>query len=61
MPIATPLTTLLGIKHPIMLAPMDTIAGARLVRAVGEAGGFGLLGGGYGDKARLETENFPWN
>ena len=56
MPIATPLTTLLGIKHPIMLAPMDTIAGARLVRAVSEAGGFGLLGGGYGDKARLETE-----
>ena len=56
MPIATPLTTLLGIKHPIMLAPMDTIAGARLVRVVSEAGGFGLLGGGYGDKARLETE-----
>src|SRR6476659_6556705 len=56
MSIATPLTALLGIKHPIMLAPMDTIAGARLVRAVSEAGGFGLLGGGYGDRARLETE-----
>lgn len=56
MPIATPLTALLGIKHPIMLAPMDTIAGARLVRAVSEAGGFGILGGGYGDRARLETE-----
>src|SRR3954454_21185708 len=56
MPIATPLTALLGIKHPIMLAPMDTISGARLVRAVSQAGGFGLLGGGYGDKTRLETE-----
>jgi nitronate monooxygenase len=56
MPIATPLTALLGITHPIMLAPMDTIAGARLVRAVSEAGGFGLLGGGYGDRVRLETE-----
>lgn len=56
MPIATPLTRLLGIRHPILLAPMDTIAGSRLVRAVSEAGGFGILGGGYGDRARLETE-----
>jgi nitronate monooxygenase len=56
MPIATPLTALLGIKHPVLLAPMDTLAGSRLVRAVSEAGGFGILGGGYGDRARLETE-----
>lgn len=56
MPIATPLTRLLGIRHSILLAPMDTIAGSRLVRAVSEAGGFGILGGGYGDRARLETE-----
>jgi len=27
MPISTPLTALLGIKHPILLAPMDVIAG----------------------------------
>jgi len=56
MPIATPLTQLLGIRHPILLAPMDTIAGSRLVRAVSEAGGLGILGGGYGDRARLEAE-----
>jgi nitronate monooxygenase len=56
MPIATPLTALLGIKHPVLLAPMDTLAGSRLVRAVSEAGGFGILGGGYGDRTRLETE-----
>jgi nitronate monooxygenase len=56
MPITTPLTQLLGIKHPILLAPMDTIAGSRLTRAVSEAGGFGILGGGYGEKARLEAE-----
>jgi nitronate monooxygenase len=56
MPIATPLTALLGITHPVLLAPMDTLAGSRLVRAVSKAGGFGILGGGYGDKARLETE-----
>ncbi len=51
MPIATPLTALLGIKHPIMLAPMDVIAGARLTMAVSHAGGLGILGGGYGDRA----------
>src|SRR5689334_16060367 len=56
MPITTPLTALLGIKHPVLLAPMDTLSGARLVRAVSEAGGFGILGGGYGDRTRLETE-----
>ena len=28
MPIRTPLTALLGIRHPILLAPMDVIAGA---------------------------------
>lgn len=56
MPIATPLTQLLGIRHPILLAPMDTIAGSRLTRAVSEAGGFGILGGGYGERARLEAE-----
>ncbi len=56
MPIPTPLTKLLGIEHPILLAPMDTIAGWRLTRAVSEAGGFGILGGGYGDRARLEAD-----
>jgi len=44
----------LGIQHPIMLAPMDVIAGARLTSAVSAAGGFGILGGGYGDRAWLE-------
>ncbi len=54
MAITTPLTQLLGIRHPILLAPMDTIAGSRLTRAVSEAGGFGILGGGYGDRSWLE-------
>src|SRR6478735_9446953 len=56
MTISTPLTALLGITHPILSAPMDVIAGARLTAAVSEAGGFGILGGGYGDKAWLEQE-----
>jgi nitronate monooxygenase len=56
MPIDTPLTALLGIRHPIVLAPMDLVAGARLTEAVSAAGGFGILGGGYGDRAWLERE-----
>ena len=56
MPISTPLTARLGIRHPILSAPMDVIAGARLTKAVSAAGGFGILGGGYGDKAWLEQE-----
>jgi len=56
MPISTELTARLGIQHPVLLAPMDTIAGSRLVRAVSEAGGFGILGGGYGDRDRLAAE-----
>src|SRR5262249_48442428 len=56
MPLDTSLTARLGIRHPILSAPMDVIAGARLAAAVSEAGGFGILGGGYGDKAWLEQE-----
>ena len=56
MPISTPLTSLLGIRHPVLSAPMAIIAGSRLVGAVGQAGGFGILGGGYGEKEWLEQE-----
>jgi nitronate monooxygenase len=56
MPISTELTARLGIQHPILLAPMDTISGSRLVRAVSDAGGFGILGAGYGDRDRLARD-----
>ncbi|MBT1516262.1 nitronate monooxygenase [Bradyrhizobium sp. SRL28] len=56
MSISTPLSARLGIQRPILSAPMDVIAGARLTKAVSAAGGFGILGGGYGDKAWLEQE-----
>jgi nitronate monooxygenase len=56
MPISTPLTARLGIQHPLLSAPMDVIAGARLTAAVSAAGGFGILGGGYGDEAWLRQE-----
>ena len=56
MSISTPLTALLGIRHPILSAPMAAIAGAGLTAAVSHAGGFGILGGGYGERAWLEAE-----
>ncbi|KAF2820134.1 inosine monophosphate dehydrogenase [Ophiobolus disseminans] len=44
-PLTTPLTRLLGMHHPIMLAGMDQVAGPHLAAAVANAGGFGTLGG----------------
>jgi len=41
----TPLTDMLGIKYPIMLAGMGSVSGAELVAAVSNAGGIGTLGG----------------
>jgi nitronate monooxygenase len=52
----TQLTQRLGITHPILLAPMDLVADARLTAAVSTAGGFGILGGGYGDENWLTRE-----
>ena len=54
--ITTPVTQLLGIKHPILLAPMDLVADGCLVATVGAAGGFGILGGGYGEEKWLVRE-----
>ncbi len=56
MSISTSITKLLGISHPILLAPMDLVADARLTAAVTAAGGFGILGGGYGDEQWLTRE-----
>jgi len=43
--IETPLTRLLGIKYPIMLAGMNKAAGPQLAAAVTNAGGLGVIGG----------------
>jgi nitronate monooxygenase len=56
MPIETRLTKRLGIKHPIIQAPMAFAAGGRLAAAVTRAGGLGLIGGGYGDAAWIEEQ-----
>ncbi|WP_132254427.1 NAD(P)H-dependent flavin oxidoreductase [Methylobacterium segetis] len=56
MPLRNRVTELLGIEHPILLAPMDGVSGGRLAAAVSRAGGLGLLGGGYGDETWLRSE-----
>ena len=56
MPITTRLTERLGVRHPILLAPMDVVADGRLAAAVSHAGGFGIIGGGYGDASWLTRE-----
>ena len=56
MTIETSVTKLLGIEHPVLLAPMGSIAGGALAAAVSRAGGLGIMGGGYGDRAQLVQE-----
>jgi nitronate monooxygenase len=56
MTLRTKLTELLGIRHPVLQAPMGGTAGGRLAAAVGEAGGLGMIGGGRSDAAWLERE-----
>ncbi len=52
----TALNDLLGIKHPVLLAPMGNVSGGALAAAVSEAGGLGLIGAGYGDSDWLSRE-----
>ena len=54
--IATALTEMFGLQHPIVLAPMGGVSGGHLAASVSNAGGLGLVGGGYGDPAWLRTE-----
>jgi nitronate monooxygenase len=43
----TRFTEAFGVKHPIVCAPMAYVAGGKLAAAVSNAGGLGVLGGGY--------------
>src|SRR5690349_1744976 len=56
MAISTRLTGLLKIQHPILLAPMDVVADGKLAATVSRAGGFGVIGGGYGNEEWLARE-----
>lgn len=50
------LTDALGIRHPIISAPMAFAAGGALAAAVSSAGGLGLIGGGYGDAEWIDEQ-----
>jgi len=54
--IVTRLTQTFGLRHPIVLAPMGGAAGGRLAAAVSNAGGLGLVGGGYGEREWMTRE-----
>jgi nitronate monooxygenase len=56
MSLKTRLTTELNIQHSILLAPMAGVSGGALAAAVSNAGGLGVIGGGYGDKEWLQRE-----
>ena len=56
MTIKTRLTAAFGLRHPIILAPMDPASGGALAAAVARGGGLGLIGGGYGRREHLEAE-----
>ena len=70
-PITTPLTQLLNIEHPILLAGMARTSGGPLAAAVSNAGGLGCIGGlGYTStqlreiiqelKSKLSSPNLPF-
>src|SRR5580692_7728414 len=54
--IETPLTRLLNIHHPILLAPMGSAAGGKLAAAVTHAGGLGILGSGYANETAVRHQ-----
>jgi len=49
----TPLTRLTGVRHPVVQTGMGWVAGPRLVTAVAEAGGLGVLASATMSPARL--------
>ncbi|WP_417678058.1 NAD(P)H-dependent flavin oxidoreductase [Roseibium sp.] len=48
--IETAFTRQFAVRHPVVLAPMDRISDGRLAAEVTRAGGFGIIGAGYGDR-----------
>jgi nitronate monooxygenase len=56
MALRTAFTELIGVRQPIVLAPMGGSAGGELAAAVSNAGGLGLVGGGQGGRKWVERE-----
>jgi nitronate monooxygenase len=54
--LATRLTERFRLAHPVILAPMAFAAGGRLAAAVSQAGGLGLIGGGYGHRGWIDAQ-----
>src|SRR3972149_8913728 len=54
--IVTALPEMFGRRHPIILGPMGAVAGGHLAATMSNAGGLGLVGGGYGAPAWLRRE-----
>ena len=54
--ISTRFTERFELDHAIACAPMALASGGRLAAAVAHAGGFGFIGGGYGDEEWLMRE-----
>jgi nitronate monooxygenase len=54
--IQTAVTRLLGIEHPILLAPMGSATGGKLSSAVTAAGGLGLIGSGCANADAIRKE-----
>lgn len=52
----TALTETLGIRYPIVSAPMGGSAGGALAAEVSEAGGLGMIGAAFGDEPWLSRE-----
>ncbi|MFE6760542.1 NAD(P)H-dependent flavin oxidoreductase [Streptomyces sp. NPDC057684] len=56
MALSTAFTEMFGVRYPIALAPMGGSAGGALAAAVARGGGFGFLGGAFGDPEWLARE-----
>ncbi len=56
MRLKTRLTEMLGIEHPVLLAPMNVIAGGKLAAAVSNAGGMGSIQGTWSTPDETASE-----
>jgi nitronate monooxygenase len=54
--ISTSFARQFGLRYPIVSAPMGGVAGGHLAGAVSNAGGLGMVGGGYGDAKWVEKQ-----
>jgi nitronate monooxygenase len=56
MAIKTALAEKFGLEYPVVLTSIGSVSGGHLAAAVSNAGGLGLVGGGYGDRDWMREE-----